>query len=64
MIDKLTRNDVVEFIQNTSMNLFGKYVDEIAELIADEVLEEYNEAGDGKLQKAVSYVIIDKFGGM
>lgn len=64
MDDELTRADVVEFIQNTSMNLFGKYVDEIAELIADDVLEEYNEAADGNLQKAVSYVIIDKFDGM
>ena len=30
--------------------------------IPDEVIEEYNEAGDGDLQKAISYVIGDKFG--
>ena len=44
------------------MNIFGKFAEEIAGLIADEVIEEYKEAGDGDLQKAIAYVIGEKFG--
>ena len=61
-MEDITRQDVIDFINETSINMFGKFTDEIAGLIADEVIEEYNEAGDGDLQKAISYVIGDKFG--
>lgn len=61
-MEDITRQDVIDFINETSINMFGKFTEEIAGLIADEVIEEYNEAGDGDLQKAISYVIGDKFG--
>lgn len=61
-MEDITRQDVIDFINETSINMFGRFTDEIAGLIADEVIEEYNEAGDGDLQKAISYVIGDKFG--
>lgn len=60
-MDKFTRDDVFDFFAATGINLFGKWVDEVAEAIADEVVEEYNEAEDGNLMKAISYVILDKF---
>lgn len=61
-MEDITRQDVIDFINETSINMFGKFTEEIAGLIADEVIEEYNGAGDGDLQKAISYVIGDKFG--
>lgn len=61
-MEDITRQGVIDFINETSINMFGKFTEEIAGLIADEVIEEYNEAGDGDLQKAISYVIGDKFG--
>ena len=59
--DNITRQDVLDLFADSGWNLFGKWVDEVADAIADEVVEEYNEAGDGNLQKAISYVILDKF---
>ena len=59
--DSITRQDVLDLFADSGWNLFGKWVDEVADAIADEVVEEYNEAGDGNLQKAISYVILDKF---
>jgi hypothetical protein len=59
--DSITRQDVLDLFADSGWNLFGKWVDEVADAIADEVVEEYNEAGDGNLQKAVAYVILDKF---
>jgi len=59
--DSITRQDVLDLFAENGWNLFGKWVDEVADAIADEVVEEYNEAGDGNLQKAISYVILDKF---
>ena len=60
----LTRDEVVEFINENGINLFGDKTEEVAEAIADEVLNEYNEAGDEDLQKALAYVIMDKFGAL
>lgn len=62
--DEITREDVVEFIKDEGLNLFGDFVDDVAEALADEVLDEYNEAQDGDLQKAVRYVVLDKFGAL
>jgi pullulanase/glycogen debranching enzyme len=51
-MDEITRQDVLDLFADSGWNLFGKWVDEVADAIADEVVEEYNEAGDGNLQKA------------
>jgi hypothetical protein len=59
--DSITRQDVLDLFADSGWNLFGKWVDEVADAIADEVVEEYNEAGDGNLQKSISYVILDKW---
>lgn len=61
-MEEITKKEIVELFNENGLNIFGKFASEIAELIADEVIEEYNEAGDGDLQKAISYVIGDKFG--
>jgi len=61
-MEEITKNEIIELFNESGLNIFGKFAGEIAELIADEVIEEYNEAGDGDLQKAISYVIGDKFG--
>lgn len=60
-IDEITRQDVLDFFAENGFDLFGKSVDEIADALADEVLTEYKNAGDGNIQKAISYVILDKF---
>ena len=60
-IDEITRQDVSDFFAETGFNLFGKFADKIADTLADEVLAEYKSAGDGNIQKAISYVILDKF---
>lgn len=59
--DSITRQDVLDLFADSGWNLFGKWVDDVADAIADEAVEEYNEAGDGNLQKAISYVILNKF---
>ena len=59
--DSITRQDVLDLFAENGWTIFGKFVDEVADAIADEVVKEYNEAGDGDLQKAVAYVILDKF---
>ena len=59
--DSITRQDVLDLFAENGWTIFGKFVDEVADAIADEVVKEYNEAGDGNLQKAVAYVILDKF---
>ena len=59
--DSITRQDVLDLFAENGWTIFGKFVDEVADAIADEVVEEYNEAGDGNLQKAIAYVILDKF---
>ena len=59
--DSITRQDVLDLFAENGWTIFGKFVDEVADAIADEVVEEYKEAGDGNLQKAVAYVILDKF---
>lgn len=61
-MEEITKNEIIELFNESGLNIFGKFAGEVAELIADEVIEEYNEAGDGDLQKAISYVIGDKFG--
>ena len=61
-MEDITKKDVIDFVNETGINMFGKFTEEIAGLIADEVIEEYDEADDGDLQKAISYVIGDKFG--
>lgn len=61
IMDEITRQDVLDLFANSGWNLFGKWVDEVADAIADEVVKEYKEAGDGNLQKAISYVLLDKF---
>ena len=61
---EITRNEVIDFITETGINLFGFRVEEVAEAIADEVVEEYNEACDGDLQKAIRYVVLDQFGAL
>ena len=61
-MEEITKNEIIELFSESGLNIFGKFAGEVAELIADEVIEEYNEAGDGDLQKAISYVIGDKFG--
>lgn len=60
-MDKITRQDVLDLFAESGWNLLGKWVDEVADAIADEVVAEYNEAGDGNLQKAIAYVILDKW---
>ena len=60
-MEEITKNEIIELFNESGLNIFGKFAGEVAELIADEVIEEYNEAGDGDLQKAISYVIGDKF---
>ena len=60
-MDEITRQDVLDLFADSGWNLFGKFVDEVADAIVDEVVEEYNEACDGNLQKAISYLILDKF---
>ena len=59
--DSITRQDVLDLFAENGWTIFGKFVDDVADAIADEVVEEYKEAGDGNLQKAVAYVILDKF---
>ena len=59
--DSITRQDVLDLFAENGWTIFGKFVDDVADAIADEVVKEYNEAGDGNLQKAVAYVILDKF---
>lgn len=59
---ELTKKEIVELFNEYGLNLFGIYTEEIAELIADEVIEEYENADDGNLQKAIAYVIGEKFG--
>ena len=59
--DSITRQDVLDLFAENGWTIFGKFVDEVADAIADEVVKEYNEAGDGNLPKAVAYVILDKF---
>ena len=59
--DSITRQDVLDLFAENGWTIFGKFVDEVADAIADEVVEEYNEAGDGNLQKAIAYVTLDKF---
>ena len=59
--DSITRQGVLDLFAENGWTIFGKFVDEVADAIADEVVEEYNEAGDGNLPKAVAYVILDKF---
>ena len=61
-MEEITRQDVIDFVNEAGFNLFGSFTNEIADLIADEVVSEYREAGDGNLMKAVAYVIGDKFG--
>lgn len=60
--EHITLQEVKNFINKQGLNLFGSRVDEVANYISKEVMEEYNEAGDGNLLKAISYVILDKFG--
>ena len=59
--DSITRQDVLDLFAESGWNIFGKRVDEVADAIADEVIEEYNESGDGNLQNSISRVILDKF---
>ena len=59
--DSITRQGVLDLFAENGWTIFGKFVDEVADAIADEVVEEYNDAGDGNLQKAIAYVILDKF---
>ena len=59
--DRITRQDVLDLLAENGWTIFGKFVDDVADAIADEVVEKYKEAGDGNLQKAVAYVILDKF---
>ena len=61
-MEELTKKELVELFNEYGLNIFGNYAEEIAELIADEVIEEYEEADDGNLQKAIAYVIGEKFG--
>lgn len=61
-MEELTKEEIVELFKECGLNIFGNYAVEIAELIADEVIEEYEEADDGNLQKAIAYVIGEKFG--
>jgi hypothetical protein len=60
-MNTITRQDVLNLFAENGWNIFGKRVDEVADAIADEVVEEYKEAGDGDLQKAIAYVILNKF---
>jgi hypothetical protein len=60
-MDKITRQDVIDLFAYSGWNIFGKWVDDVADAIADDVVEEYNEADDGNLQKAIAYVMLDKF---
>ena len=59
--DSIIRQDVLDLFAENGWTIFGKFVDDVADAIADEVVEKYKEAGDGNLQKAVAYVILDKF---
>ena len=59
--DSITRQGVLDLFAENGWTIFGKFVDDVADAIADEVVEKYKEAGDGNLQKAVAYVILDKF---
>ncbi len=54
--------EIIKLFRDYGANIFGIYAEEIAELISDDVIEEYNECGDGNLQKAIAYVIGEKFG--
>ena len=60
-MDEITRQDVIDLFADSGWNIFGRWVDDVADAIADDVVEEYNEADDGNLQKAIAYVILDKF---
>jgi hypothetical protein len=60
-MDKITRQDVIDLFADSGWNIFGRWVDDVADAIADDVVEEYNEADDGNLQKAIAYVMLDKF---
>ena len=60
-MDKITRQDVIDLFADSGWNIFGRWADDVADAIADEVVEEYNEADDGNLQKAIAYVMLDKF---
>lgn len=61
-MEELTKKEIIELFKECGLNIFGNYAEEIAELIADEVIEEYEEADDGNLQRAIAYVIGEKFG--
>lgn len=60
-MEQITREDVLDFFAENGLNLFGKWVDEVADALADEVVEEIKESGDNNLQKAISYVLLDKW---
>jgi hypothetical protein len=60
-MDEITRQDVIDLFADSGWNIFGRWVDDVADAIADDVVEEYNEADDGNLQKAIAYVMLDKF---
>lgn len=57
----MEKKEFIDFFSEYGINIFGKYTTEIGKAIADEVIEEINEAGDDNLQKAIAYVILDKF---
>lgn len=56
------REEIVDLFKENGYNLFEGYSEEIARTISDEVLQELKEQGEGNLQKAIAYVILDKFG--
>ena len=60
-MEEITRQDVLDLFADSGWNIFGRWVDDVADAIADDVVEEYNEADDGNLQKAIAYVMLDKF---
>ena len=57
----MTKQEIVDLFTEYGDNLFGVYASEIGEALANEVIEEVEEAGDDNIQKAIAYVVLDKF---
>lgn len=59
--DDTIKQNIADLFSEYGLNIFGKFANEIADAISDEVVEEYKEGDDGDLQRAISYVILDRF---
>lgn len=60
---RVKKDDVIEFVNDNGLNLFGRFTPEIAKAIAKDVVAECREQEDEvDMQEAIAYVIGEKFG--